>query len=136
MLQKQIISAILSISLISLTTGCASMFTGTTSNINVTSTPPGADCNVTGHGVHTPGNLVLEKSHSDLTINCQKDGYDDASSAIISSFNTTSLVNILTVYGMVIGFIVDFSTGAAWEYSNQVNINLVKKNNQSTKLPS
>jgi hypothetical protein len=32
---------------------------------------------------------------------------------------------------MVIGFIVDFSTGAAWEYANQVNVNLVKKVNKS-----
>jgi hypothetical protein len=46
---------------------------------------------------------------------------------ILSSFNTTSLVNILTGYGLVIGFIVDFSTGADWEYNNQVNVNLIKK---------
>ena len=103
------------------------MFTGTSSNINVTSTPTGADCNVTGYGVHTPGNIVLPKSSNDVTINCQKEGYVDASSTINSSFNTTSLVNILTGYGLVIGFIIDFSTGAAWEYNNQVNVNLLKK---------
>ena len=124
---KKIISVIVALSISTISTGCASMFTGTTSNINVTSTPTGADCDVTGHGVHTPGNIVLEKSSSDLTITCQKEGFEDGSSKIISSFNTTSLVNILTVYGMVLGFIVDFSTGAAWEYTNQVNVNLIKK---------
>lgn len=103
------------------------MFTGTSSNINVTSTPTGADCNVIGYGVHTPGNIVLPKSSDDLTINCQKEGYVDNSSKLNSSFNTTSLVNILTGYGLVIGFVVDFSTGAAWEYNNQVNVNLIKK---------
>jgi hypothetical protein len=128
---KKIIPIIVMLSVAMLSTGCASMFTGTTSNINVTSTPAGADCNVTGHGVHTPGNVMLGKSHSDLTINCQKEGYEDGSSTIISSFNPTSLVNILTVYGVVIGFIVDFSTGAAWQYANQVNINLIKKANKS-----
>jgi hypothetical protein len=126
-MQKKVILISIVISVTMFSNGCASMFTGTTSNVNVTSTPTGADCSVTGHGVHTPGNIVLEKSSSDLTINCQKDGYEEGSSKIISSFNTTSLVNILTLYGMVIGFIVDFSTGAAWEYSNQININLVKK---------
>ena len=130
-MNKKIISLVLAVSVVMLTTGCASMFSGTTSNVNVTSTPTGADCNVTGHVVHTPGNIVLEKTHSDLTINCQKEGYVDGSAKIISSFNTTSLVNILTIYGMVIGFIVDFSTGAAWEYANQVNVNLVKKVNKS-----
>ena len=124
---KKIISVILVLSISTINTGCASMFTGTTSNINVTSTPTGADCDVTGHGVHTPGNVVLEKSSSDLTVTCQKEGYEDGSSRIISSFNTTSLVNILTGYGMVLGFIIDFSTGAAWEYNNQVNVNLIKK---------
>jgi hypothetical protein len=130
-MQKKMILICAVISVIMLTTGCASMFSGTTSIVNVTSTPTGADCNVTGHGVHTPGNLVLEKTHSDLTINCQKEGYEDGSAKIISSFNTTSLVNILTLYGMVIGFVVDFSTGAAWEYANQVNVNLVKKAHKS-----
>lgn len=130
-MHKKIISFVLIVSVVMLATGCASMFSGTTSNVNVTSTPTGADCNVTGHGVHTPGNIVLEKTHSDLTINCQKEGYADGSAKIISSFNTTSLVNILTLYGMIIGFIVDFSTGAAWEYTNQVNVNLVKKVNKS-----
>ncbi len=130
-MHKKIISFVLIFSVVMLATGCASMFSGTTSNVNVTSTPTGADCNVTGHGVHTPGNIVLEKTHSDLTINCQKEGYADGSAKIISSFNTTSLVNILTLYGMIIGFIVDFSTGAAWEYTNQVNVNLVKKVNKS-----
>jgi len=32
---------------------------------------------------------------------------------------------------VVIGFIVDFSTGAAWQYANQVNINLIKKANKT-----
>lgn len=107
--------------------GCAAMFTGTTSNINVTSTPSGADCDLTGHGVHTPGNVVLPKSSSDVTVNCQKEGYEVGSSKIASSFNTTSLVNILTGYGLVIGFIVDFATGAAWEYADHVNVNLIEK---------
>ncbi len=100
---------------------------GTTSNINVTSTPSGADCDITGHGVHTPGNVVLSKSHSDLIVNCQKEGYESGSSSVPSTFNATSLVNILTGYGLVLGFIIDFSTGAAWKYVDQVNVNLIEK---------
>jgi hypothetical protein len=124
--QKKLIPYALVCCVFMQTTWCASMFSGTTSNVNVTSTPTGADCNVLGHGVHTPGNLVLEKTHSDLTINCQTEGYTDGTAKIISSFNTTSLFNILTLSGRIIGFIVDFSTGTAWEYTNQVNVNLVK----------
>ncbi len=114
--------------------GCAAMFSGTTSNVNITSTPSGADCNVTDHGVHTPGNVVLSKSSSDLTINCSKEGYEEGSSQILSTFNTTSLINILTGYGLVIGFIIDFSTGAAWEYTDHVNVNLVQKPQKIQKI--
>lgn len=108
-------------------TGCAAMFTGTTSNINITSTPSGADCDVSGHGVHTPGNVVVEKSSSNLSVVCQKEGYEAGTSKAESTFNTVALVNILTVYGMVIGFIIDFATGAAWEYPSHINVNLPAK---------
>jgi len=107
--------------------GCAAMFSGTTSNINVTSTPTGADCDITGHGVHTPGNVVLPKSVNDLIVNCQKEGFEPGTSSVPSTFNATTLVNILTGYGLVIGFIVDFSTGAAWKYVDHVNVNLIEK---------
>ena len=123
----KITKTIIATTLLLTLSGCASMFTGTTSNINVTSTPAGADCDIIGHGVHTPGNIVLSKSHSDVTVNCQKEGYEPASSPVPSTFNTTSLVNILTGYGLVIGFIIDFSTGAAWEYVDHVNVNLIEK---------
>jgi hypothetical protein len=86
-----------------------------------------------GYGVHTPGNIVVPKSHSDLTINCKKEGYVDGYSSVESSFNTVSLVNILTGYGLVIGFIIDFSTGAAWEYPSHVSINLPKKGSSNVK---
>ena len=108
-------------------TGCAAMFTGTTNNINVTSTPSGADCDVSGHGVHTPGNVVIAKSSNNLSVVCQKEGYETGTSGAESTFNTVSLVNILTGYGLVIGFIIDFATGAAWEYPSHVNVNLPAK---------
>lgn len=106
-------------------TGCASMFTGTSSNINITSTPSGADCDLAGHGVHTPGNILIPKSSSNLTVNCQKQGYEAGSTPVQSTFNSTTLLNILTVYFLVIGTVVDFATGAAWEYPSNVNVNLV-----------
>jgi len=123
----KIIKALIICTLFLIMTGCAAMFTGTTSTINVTSTPSGADCDVTGHGVHTPGNITIEKSSDDLNIVCQKEGYETSSSKIESTFNPTSLVNILTGYGLVIGFIIDFSTGAAWKYVDHITVNLPQK---------
>jgi hypothetical protein len=124
---KNILTKLLVVCVLFNITGCAAMFTGTTSTINVTSTPSGADCDVTGHGVHTPGNITIEKSSDDLNIVCQKEGYETGSSRIESTFNATSLINILTGYGLVIGFIIDFATGAAWKYADHVTVNLPQK---------
>lgn len=107
--------------------GCASMFTGTTSTINVTSTPTGADCDLAGHGVHTPGNVVISKSPDDIMANCQKEGYLSGSTRVESSFNPVTLVDTLLVLPGVLAYIIDFSTGAAFEYPEQISINLVKE---------
>ncbi len=108
-------------------TGCASMFTGTTSTINVTSTPTGADCDLAGHGVHTPGNIVISKSPDDITANCQKEGYLPGSTRVESSFNPVTLVDTLLMLPGALAYIIDFSTGAAFEYPEQVSINLIKE---------
>lgn len=110
-------------------TGCASMFTGTSSNINVTSTPTDADCSMMGHGVHTPGEIVVPTSHSDLVVICKKEGYVDGYSNVDSTFNIVTLLNLINWYG----FIIDFSTGAAWEYPSRVSVNLPKKGPSNVK---
>lgn len=107
--------------------GCASMFTGTTSTINVTSTPVGADCDIKGHGVHTPGNVVLSKSGDDVVANCQKEGYTPGSTRVESSFNAVTLLDTLLGIPGALAYIIDFSTGAAFEYPEQVSINLIKE---------
>jgi hypothetical protein len=110
-----------------LNTGCAALFNGTTAHVNVTSTPSGADCDLAGYGVHTPGTISIPKSSADLTVNCQKENYFPGSAPVPSTYNTTSLVNILLIYLVLIGTVVDFATGAAWDYPSHVNVNLVEK---------
>lgn len=107
--------------------GCASMFTGTTSTVNVTSTPSGADCDLAGRGVHTPGNVVLPKSSNDVAVNCQLPGYQPASSIVSSSFNPVTLLDTCFGLGGVLAYIIDFSSGAAFEYQDHVSLNLIKE---------
>jgi hypothetical protein len=108
-------------------TGCASMFTGTSSIVNVTSTPSGADCDIAGRGVHTPGNVSLSKSGDDLIANCQKEGYLPGSTRVESSFNAVTLLDTFLGIPGALAYIIDFSTGAAFEYPEQVSINLLKE---------
>jgi hypothetical protein len=107
--------------------GCASMFTGTSSIVNVTSTPTGADCDIGGRGVHTPGNVSLSKSGDDLIANCQKEGYLSGTTRVESSFNPVTLLDTLLGIPGALAYIIDFSTGAAFEYPEQVYINLLKE---------
>ena len=107
--------------------GCASMFTGTTSIVNVTSTPTGADCDIAGRGVHTPGNVSLSKSGDDLIANCQKEGHVPGSTRVESSFNAVTLLDTFLGIPGALAYIIDFSSGAAWEYPDHVNINLIKE---------
>jgi hypothetical protein len=116
----------LSVAVLSLS-GCASMFTGTTSNVNVTSTPSGADCDIAGRGVHTPGNVSLPKSSNDLAANCQKEGYQPASTLVVSSFNPVTLLDTLLGIPGALAYIIDFSSGAAFEYEDHINLNLIKE---------
>ena len=108
-------------------TGCASMFTGKSSFVNVTSTPSGADCDLGGRGVHTPGNVSLSKSVDDIIANCQKEGYLSGTARVESSFNAVTLLNTFLGIPGALGYIIDFSTGAAFEYPEQVSINLLKE---------
>lgn len=107
--------------------GCATIFHGTTAHINVTSSPTGADCDLGGYGVHTPGNVSIPKSSTDLIVNCQKENYLPGSTPVPSTYNKTSLVNILLIFLVIFGSVVDFATGAAWEYPSQVSVNLIEK---------
>lgn len=107
--------------------GCASMFTGTTSVVNVTSTPSGADCDLAGRGVHTPGNVSLSKSSNDIVANCQKEGYLPGTTRVESSFNAVTLLDTFLGIPGALAYIIDFSTGAAFEYPEQVSVNLLKE---------
>ncbi len=120
---KRIIAILLAFSI----SGCASMFTGTTSIINVTSYPSGAECDIANHKVITPNNITLKKSVDDLTVSCQKEGYIPNSEKVESLFNGVTVLNLFFGVGIVVGLIVDFSTGAAWKYNDQINVNLNKK---------
>ena len=108
-------------------TGCASMFTGKSSFVNVTSTPSGADCDLGGRGVHTPGNVSLSKSSNDIVANCQKEGYLPGTTLVESSFNPVTLLDTFLGIPGALAYIIDFSTGAAFEYPEQVSINLLKE---------
>ncbi len=63
--------------------GCASRSEGTDQTITVETSPTGANCRfyrqATGivlDQVITPGDVVVEKTEDDMTVECEKEGYE------------------------------------------------------------
>ncbi len=101
-------------------TSCASIVEGDDQVVSIeTPSCPGASCKLinnqgTFYVAKTPGTVSLNKSASDLSIECTKGDVTQ----IISSESSTepwSFGNI--IFGGLIGVIVDASTGAAYEYN-------------------
>jgi hypothetical protein len=99
---------------------CATIVSGTSQNVSVTTDPDGANCKMEREGQvvgivnPTPGTVRIEKSKNDITITCKKEGYADTQAPLSSSFTGTTFGNIL--FGGLVGVAIDASSGANNKY--------------------
>jgi hypothetical protein len=113
---------------------CATMFDGSTQNINVsainvaTNKPlKGASCTVSDEvGAiymvnENPGIVKVKKGQGALRFDCKKPGYAQKNNEVQESFNNTGFFNIFTLGS---GFFVDAVTGAGLEYPTHVIIRM------------
>lgn len=105
-------------------TGCASIVSGTTQPISV-STPgcEGASCELVNdkgkwYVSNTPGSATINRSYSDLMVKCSKDGVGASTATAKSNTKPMAFGNIL--FGGVIGAGVDMANGAAYEYPSEI----------------
>lgn len=106
-------------------TGCATIISGKKTEVNVTSSPSQATCNYDGQEIITPGVLMVNKQKDTTVISCVKAGYRSNTGMIKSSFNTFTLLNLLTGPVAVIGIPTDLITGAIWEQNNYIKVTLL-----------
>jgi len=108
-----------------LSSGCATIVTGTRQAVTFTSDPPGATVNAGGYMTTTPGTLQLKRNRS-YTVFVKKEGYQPASAFIGRTFNLWVLGNL---FWEPISFtIVDLLTGAFWTLDReQVHVVLTPK---------
>ena len=113
--------------------GCVSVFEGTSQEITVVTNPAGAHCAFQrkdgkdmGSISATPGTLSVRKSKHDLTITCQKDGYQQATYLNHSGLSSVVAANIAADLILTAGIssIVDSANGADNHYDPVVNISL------------
>ena len=104
---------ILLISILALTTSCATMFTGTKQTITIESEPSGATVRVNGiNRGTTPLPIELNKGEEGEILTLELEGYKNQSIQPITTFNSLAVLNLLSL----IGWAVDYATGAMWMY--------------------
>lgn len=116
-------------------TGCASVTGSKNQPISVNSfyhnqEIAGCNCKLANDKgtwfVTTPGSVVIQKSYEDLLITCTKDGMNPGSATFQSKAAGGAWGNILA--GGPIGYAIDRSSGAGFDYPPTMNVELGVQN--------
>jgi len=127
---KRIMAVIFSSLFAILITGCASIVNGQNQPVSVsTGQVKGAACALQNNKgkwyvPNTPGSVTVQRSYQDLHVACEKKGYTPADQKVASKTKGMAFGNVL--FGGVIGAGVDMADGAAYDYPNEINLNLQK----------
>lgn len=116
---------------ITLLTGCATVISGTSQNVNLQAISSenneeleGVTCTIRdSNGMvysmpSNPGSINIKKGQGALMPQCKKDGYKQISYGIGDSFDAITLVNVV----FWPGFIVDAVTGSMNKYPSHITI--------------
>ena len=109
--------------------GCASIVSGTSQEIKVVTNPPGANCQFVREGSviarvdNTPGGVTIKKTKHDITLKCNKEGYQEATYLNHSGADGATFGNI--ILGGGIGWAIDSASGSDNKYDGVVNLSLV-----------
>ena len=118
----KITTVVLSAALLS---GCATIVTGSSQDISVASTPPGADCSVLqGELVvatlRTPATVRVKKTRDDLMVKCVEATAGEAEQVNESGVEPWVFGNILI--GGIIGLVIDWASGGYNDYEDTMDI--------------
>jgi PEGA domain len=111
--------------------GCSTIVEGKSQLLSINTTPPGATCVLTRNGetigsvTPTPGNINVEKTKHDITVTCDKDGYEQTTLINKSGSAGATFGNI--ILGGGIGWAIDSATGSDNKYDTPVTVTLNKK---------
>ena len=111
--------------------GCATIIKGSSQEITINTNPSGASCNLTREGATiaqvnpTPGAAKVDKTKYDITVVCNKEGYQEATYIAHSDIEGATFGNI--ALGGLIGWGVDSATGSDNHYQSPINLTLVPR---------
>ncbi len=111
--------------------GCATIVDGTTQTLTVRTAPVGATCSilrgadVVGMVPATPGTIQLHRERPDLTVVCDKPGWDRSVTVIPSKFTAVTVGNLF--FGGLVGVVVDEASRANYRYDQDDVIQLTPR---------
>jgi len=132
--KSRVLLGLVTLSVGSMSTGCASLISGSSQVVSLSSSPPGATVDVVSkkgkviYSGTTPAMVSLKRGRgyfagADLKLRVSKDGYDPRELPIKNSLNPWYLGNI--VFGGLIGLlVVDPLTGAMFALPDSVHADL------------
>jgi hypothetical protein len=128
--KRQMIRLLVAAALVLPCIGCASVSRGTTENISIASTPPGANVEVSG--LDNPTTcvtpcVVVAKRSADITVTINKEGYEPQVVPLTKEVPPTGAAGFAgnVLVGGLVGMGVDAVTGAAMDHKpNPVDVTL------------
>lgn len=128
------------IPLLATVSGCATLFSGTTQGVKITSEPAGAKVYQGGELLGTtPFEHKFKKdTFRETILTFKKDGYENKTLHLTKNLNSTALFNIgfITTTSGVTSWGIDALSGALLEYSeNSYVVELRKPEKQTTSMP-
>lgn len=118
---------------------CASVVSGSSQLVTVMSDPSGAHCTlsrdgkVIAHVVSTPSAVKIDKSARDMTVACEREGYEEGKVAMRSSHDAWSSAGNILAWGIFfpLALGVDAASGAMNEYPDSVIVRLDPRSSAS-----
>ena len=101
--------------------GCATMFNGSSQQIEIQSNISGTELYVNETYVGNNRSVVVFEKKRDYVITARKTGCADASVAAAKSFDATTLLGILVDWGLISILIVDGVSTGAWQEFEQTS---------------
>ncbi len=118
----QVLSLTICLSLI--LPGCATMVTGSTQDITITSNPSGAIVKINGKNLKTPTRVTLSKKDRHFVV-IEKPGYESAVVPVQRRPSWWNLLDFLWLYGAFIPLVFDTYTGGFYVFSDEaIHVNL------------
>jgi len=104
--------------------GCATMFSGSSQELEFRTKPSEAEVTLSGKSCETPCDISVKKGSVDKQAFVTKEGYEQQTVTLAASVDAITYANF---FNLGFGYLVDYITGAYMEYDGSYTIPLTEK---------